>query len=134
MYSGGFKRVHDKKNVNFEQTRKLHISCLKNSKVITYAKTTLGKKHDCPFFEELVKNPIKNGFKIKTILADSGYMSKSNHFLCQELGITNEGSFFALKYAFEESNLVVLNYHSEDLDEEHIVNVVFRGGYSPWRS
>ena len=25
MYTGGFKKVHDKKNVNFNQTRKLHI-------------------------------------------------------------------------------------------------------------
>ena len=89
MYTGGFKKVHDKKNVNFNQTRKLHISCLKNSKAICCAKTTEGKRHDCPLFEELVKIPIKNGFEIKTVLADSGYMSKDNYALCQELGISN---------------------------------------------
>lgn len=89
MYSGGHKIVHNKKNTNFDQTRKLHISCLKHSKVICCAKTTKGKRHDCPLFEELVKTPIKNGFEIKTVLADSGYMSKDNYALCQELGISN---------------------------------------------
>lgn len=89
MYTGGYRKVHDKKNVNFNQTRKLHISCLKNSKIICYAKTTEGKRHDSPLFEKLVKNPMKNGFNIKIILADSGYMSKNNYALCQELGISN---------------------------------------------
>jgi len=89
MYSGGYRKVHDKKNVNFNQTRKLHISCLKNSKVICCAITTEGKKHDCPFFKELLTIPIHNGFNIKTVLADSGYMSKENYALCKELGANN---------------------------------------------
>ncbi|MDP2672986.1 MAG: transposase [Nanoarchaeota archaeon] len=87
MYTGGYKRVHDKKNSNFEQTRKLHISCLKNSRVICCAKTTKGARHDCPLFEELLRTPIKNGFQIKTVIADSGYMSKNNYALCNELGV-----------------------------------------------
>jgi hypothetical protein len=88
MYTGGYKKVHDKKNVNFEQTRKLHISCLKNSKVICCAKATKGERHDCPLFEELVESPIKNGFSIKNVIADSGYMSKDNYLLCQNLGVS----------------------------------------------
>lgn len=88
MYIGGHKKVHDKKNANFEETRKLHISCLKNSKIICCAKATKGERHDCPMFEELVNLPLKNGFKIKTLLADSGYMSKNNYSLCQELGMS----------------------------------------------
>lgn len=88
MYSGGYRKVHDKKNVNFEQTRKLHISCLKNSKVICCAKATKGERHDCPLFEELVKTPIKSGFNIKNVIADSGYMSKDNYVLCQNLGVS----------------------------------------------
>lgn len=88
MYTGGYKRVHDKKNVNFEKTRKLHISCLKNSRIICCAKATKGERHDCPLFEELVRVPIKNGFDIKTLIADSGYMSKNNYALCQELGMS----------------------------------------------
>lgn len=89
MYTGGFKKVHDKKNVNFEQTRKLHVACLKNSKVIAYAKATEGKKHDSPMFEELTRAIVKNGFNIRTLLADSGYLSKDNYALCKELGIMN---------------------------------------------
>lgn len=89
MYHGGYKKVYDKKNVNFNETRKLHISCLKNSRVICCAKATGGERHDCPIFEELFKMPIKNGFQIKTVIADSGYMSKDNYTLCQELGVTS---------------------------------------------
>lgn len=97
MYRGGFKAVHDKRNVNFEETRKLHISCLKNSRIICYAKATVGERHDCPLFEELVKNPVKNGFQIKTLIADSGYMSKDNYSLCQELGMSSVFIDFRVK-------------------------------------
>lgn len=97
MYHGGFKKVYDKKNVNFEETRKLHISCLKNSRIICCAKATVGERHDCPLFKDLVKPPVKNGFNIKTLIADSGYMSKENSALCQELGMTGAFIDFRVK-------------------------------------
>jgi len=87
MYTGGYKKVHDKKSGTLHSVRKLHVACLKNSRVIAYAKATQGTKHDCPFFEELVLSIIKNGFNIKTLLADSGYSSKENYALCRDNGI-----------------------------------------------
>ncbi len=89
MYTGGFRKVHDKKSASLGKVRKLHVACLKNSKVIAYAKATKGTKHDSPFFEELVRAVVKNGFSIKTLLADKGYTSKESYVLCKELGIFN---------------------------------------------
>ena len=87
MYIGGHKRVHDKKNIMKEKCRKLHIACLKNSKIIACAKTTPGNKNDSPMFRELINPIIKNGFIIKSLLADAGYSSKKNYALCKRLGI-----------------------------------------------
>jgi transposase len=89
MYGGGYKQVHDKRAGSLYKVRKLHIACLKNSKVIAYAKASKGTEHDCPHFEEAVRIVCKNGFQIKTLLADSGYLSKENYSLCKELGIMN---------------------------------------------
>jgi hypothetical protein len=89
MYTGGFKKVHDKKNSPLGKVRKLHVACLKNSKIIAYAKATKGTKHDSPFFEELIRAVVKNGFSIKTLLADKGYTSKESYLVCKELGIFN---------------------------------------------
>ncbi len=87
MYTGGFQKVHDKKHAPLAHVRKLHIACLKNSKVIAYAKATKGTRHDSPIFEEMVTALVKNGFQIKTLLADAGYTGKQNYALCRELGI-----------------------------------------------
>lgn len=87
MYTGGYKKVYDKSSNTMGKVRKLHIACLKNSKVIAYAKATKGTKHDSPFFEELARTVVKNGFSIKTLIADAGYNSKKNYALCKELGI-----------------------------------------------
>jgi len=89
MYTGGYRKVHDKKNAPLQKVRKLHVGCLKNSKVIAYAKATKGTRNDSPLFEELVEGITKNGFKIRTLLADAGYSSKDNYALCKELGIMN---------------------------------------------
>jgi len=89
MYSGGYSKVYDKKNTSLQKVRKLHAVCLKNSKVIAYAKATKGTKHDSPMFEEMVRGVLKNGFQIKTLLADAGYCSKKNYSLCREFGINN---------------------------------------------
>ncbi|MCX6748971.1 MAG: transposase [Candidatus Pacearchaeota archaeon] len=87
MYSGGFREVYDKEHAPLEKVRKMHIACLKNSKIIAFAKATSGTKHDSPFFEEIVSTVSKNGFHIKTILADAGYSGKNNYALCRDLGI-----------------------------------------------
>lgn len=89
MYGGGYKQVHDKRAGSLYKVRKLHIACLKNSKVISYAKASKGTEHDSPFFREIVKGVSKLGFSLKTLLADSGYLSKENYALCKELGILN---------------------------------------------
>jgi len=89
MYHGGYKKVYDKKSGTLHSVRKLHIACLKNSKIIAYAKATKGTEHDSLLFEEFVRAIVKNGFNIKTLLADAGYLSKKHYALCKELGITN---------------------------------------------
>jgi hypothetical protein len=89
MYSGGYRKVYDKKSSSLQKVRKIHVACLKNSKVIAYAKATKGTDNDSPLFEELVRAVVKNGFQIKTLLADAGYLSKNNYVICKELGILN---------------------------------------------
>ncbi len=87
MYSGGYKKVYDKKSAPLKKVRKLHISCGKNSRVITCARVTEGTKHDCPMFKEIVYRPVKNGFNIKRLLADAGYLSDDNYEFCNTLNI-----------------------------------------------
>lgn len=87
MYGGGYKQVHDKRACSLDKVRKLHIACLKNSKVIAYAKASKGTEHDSPHFEEAIRTVCKNGFQIRTLLADAGYNSKNNYAICRELGI-----------------------------------------------
>lgn len=70
-----------------QKVRKIHVACLKNSKVIAYAKATKGTENDSPHFEDAVRTVCKNGFQIKTLLADAGYVSKNNYAICKELGI-----------------------------------------------
>jgi hypothetical protein len=89
MYGGGYKQVHDKRAGSLYKVRKLHIARLKNSKVIAYAKASKGTEHDSPFFEGIVRGVSKLGFPLKTLLADSGYLSKDNYLICKELGILN---------------------------------------------
>ncbi len=89
MYSGGYRKVYDKKNAPLGKVRKLHVACLKDSKIIACAFATKGTRHDSPVFEELVTKLNLNGFKIKTLLADAGYSGKNNYALCKELGILN---------------------------------------------
>lgn len=89
MYSGGYRKVYNKELASLQKVRKLHIACLKNSKIIAVAKTTKGTVNDSIMFEELVKTSVKNGFNISKLLADAGYTSKNNYLLCKELGILN---------------------------------------------
>ncbi len=87
MYTGGYRKVYDKKNAPLQKVRKIHVACLKNSKVIAYAKATKGTEHDSPHLEDAIRTVCKNGFQIKTLLADAGYSGKNNYALCRELGI-----------------------------------------------
>ena len=88
MYVGGHKNVYNKKSgAPLSKVRKLHISCLRNSKVIACARATKGTINDSPIFQELVHIPIKNGFIIKKLIADAGYSGKDNYAFCQALNI-----------------------------------------------
>ncbi|MCK5624879.1 transposase [Candidatus Pacearchaeota archaeon] len=89
MYVGGYsnKPKSNPSAPSLTKTKKLHIGCLTNSKIIAYAIPTHGTQHDCPMFNEIVSNVCKNGFLIEKCLADAGYLSKDNYSLCQELGI-----------------------------------------------
>lgn len=68
-------------------TRKLHICIARKSKIITCARTSKGTIHDHNFFEELISPTIKNGFRVKTVLADSAYNSKEHFIYCEDNGI-----------------------------------------------
>ncbi len=87
MYTGGYKKVCDKRNAPLKKVRKMHIICLKNSKVISCAIASIGSESDHARFKELIKNTLDNGFKIKTLIADAGYSSKDNYVFCKEHGI-----------------------------------------------
>lgn len=89
MYSGGHRKVYDRESTPLQRVRKVHIACLKNSRVITCAKATIGTVHDNVMFKELVLTTVKNGFHIRNLLADAGYTSKDNYAFCKTLNITN---------------------------------------------
>ena len=89
MYTGGYRKVYDKRSAPLYKVRKLHVACMKNSKIIAYAKASIGSKNDSPLLEEAVRVIVKNGFQIRTLLADAGYSGKKNYAICKELGIMN---------------------------------------------
>jgi len=86
MYVGGYKDVHGNKK-GLDNTRKIHVGILKNSKIICYAKPTEGTMHDSPVFKEILIN-VSNLFNLKYCLGDKGYCSKDSYILCEEKGIT----------------------------------------------
>lgn len=75
------------KTPSLSKTRKLHITVAKRSKIICCAKTSLGTVHDHVMSRELIEIPLKNGFRMKVLLADSAYNSRENFCLCQDEGI-----------------------------------------------
>ena len=89
MYTGGFKKVHDKTSATHAKCRKIHLGVLKNSHIIAVCKTSDGLTHDNKLFKDLITIPVKNGFELTTLLADKGYCSKNNYFLCESLNIKN---------------------------------------------
>lgn len=89
LSSANYKRSY-LRNCNLpplSKTRKLHIIAAKKSKIIISAETSLGTVHDNNYFKILLEKAIKLGFKIKSLLADSGYNSKDNYALCENYGI-----------------------------------------------
>jgi len=84
-----FKRNMPREFNPMSKTRKLHIALLKNSRIIAYANTSNGNRHDSPLFKEILSKVVENGFDIKVLLADAGYMSKSNYSFAQEKGVDN---------------------------------------------
>jgi hypothetical protein len=89
MYHGGYHLVYDKEHAPLDKCTKVHIACLKNSKIIAFAKVTDGTKHDSPILKELIMNVINNGFNIKNLLTDAGYSSKANYAFCNHVNISN---------------------------------------------
>ncbi|MEK6884581.1 MAG: transposase [Nanoarchaeota archaeon] len=94
MYSGGHNRKPTNKNKNKDipplaKTRKLHLGILRNSRIIAYATTSKGTRNDNLFFKEILFKVIENGFYVRVLLADAGYMSKANYALAQEKGVEN---------------------------------------------
>lgn len=89
MYTGGYRKVHDKKSTSLAKCRKLHICCLKNSKVIACAKITQGTSNDSPHLKDMIMKVVRSGFAISNLLADAGYSSKSNYSFCRSLNIFN---------------------------------------------
>lgn len=88
VVSGAHKTVHRTlKLPPFSKTRKLHVICLKESKIICWAKAGDGTTHDVNFFKDAITETVKNGFHIKVILADSAYNSRDNFSLCESLNI-----------------------------------------------
>lgn len=69
------------------KTRKIHVGCMKNSRIIAYAKATNGTTNDSPIFKDIVNAVFYNGFPLKFVLADAGYSSKENYILCHDLMI-----------------------------------------------
>lgn len=86
MYVGGHKEVHGGKK-GVENTRKIHVGILKESKIICYAKATVGTRNDSPVFEDILINSSEL-FNLKYCLGDKGYCSKKNYILCNDRDIT----------------------------------------------
>lgn len=87
MYRSSNRVSEGGKSHNFGKTRKLHVVCLKNSKIIVHAICTKGTSNDSPHFEPLLNKVMDSGFNIKTLLADAGYSSRFNYALCDAYGI-----------------------------------------------
>lgn len=137
MYSGGYRKVYDKANAPLAKVRKLHIACLKDSKVIAYAKATKGTRNDSPMFTELVKNTLRAGFEIGTILADAGYSSKDNYAFCKENNITevyidfrSNASIKKPKSDIWREKLTLYKEHKEIWNETYRFRVIVEGVFS----
>ena len=67
--------------------KKIHAICGNYSNIIADVIVTDGEKADSPQFKELLKNVVEN-FNPTEVMADMGYLSRSNMQFADDLGIT----------------------------------------------
>lgn len=91
LMGGSKSKCHHKSKLfqvpTLEKTRKLHVAIARESKMIICARTSKGTVHDYNFCIELIDESIKNGFNVKTVLADAAYNSKEAYSFCEDKGI-----------------------------------------------
>ncbi len=80
-------KIRNMKVASHSKTTKLHVTIARESKIITCARASIGSVHDYNFFLEMIKATMKNGFKIKTLLADSAYNAKEAYSFCEDNNI-----------------------------------------------
>lgn len=66
------------------KTRKIHVVCFLESKMVLTVRTSLGNRHDNPFFLPMMKEIWEKGFKIEKVICDSGYFAKENFAWLQD--------------------------------------------------
>jgi len=66
--------------------KKLHALCGNLTNVVVSVEVTEGTQHESPYFKVLLRDAAKR-FSIKEICADSGYLSRENCNISQELNI-----------------------------------------------
>ena len=71
----------------YRDWKKLHITSGVLSGIVTAARVTESKQHDSLHFEHLVRQTSEN-FKILEVCADSGYLSRANAQLVEDVGGT----------------------------------------------
>jgi len=57
---------------------KLHLICGVKTNIVTSVEVSDGYAHDYSFFKGLVDRTAKNGFQMKEVSADKGYLGASN--------------------------------------------------------
>lgn len=67
---------------------KAHILVGTKTNVIASARITKEQGGDCPQFAPMVMEAHENGFDIKEITADMGYLSRANYNLAESIGAT----------------------------------------------
>jgi hypothetical protein len=65
---------------------KLHVMGGLNSLAIVSARSTPWPVHDIKYFKPLLLDAVARGFKVRSVAADRGYVSKENHRLLREIG------------------------------------------------
>lgn len=134
MYAGGYKQVYGSKT-GTTNTRKIHVGILKNSKVICYAKATVGTVHDSPMFKEILIQSAEL-FNLKYCLGDKGYCSKDSYVLCNERNITAFLDFkkncraFRGKSSLWKNQIDIWKNNPEVWKESYRYRVVIEGVFS----
>jgi transposase len=67
---------------------KAHILTGTKTNIIASARITEGDANDSPYFEPMIKEAHENGFNIKEIEADKGYLSRKNYDCADEIDAT----------------------------------------------